>query len=173
MCSINQNSQNWRTFTTNIVNVVNVLHMEGGKCDICLFDFKYAHFKFHIWCIWYWLQLITDNIWKPNTNIFISRILLKAWTAGWAEGRSLHIPGLNNLVWNEEWFREHFLIDFDRLKQWRQWGCCSARQLVELKTSLREVSGCIITEKAPTRAFSWLKAATTAFTFKILLKALC
>ena len=25
-----------------------------------------------------------------------------------------------------------------------------------------------ITEKAPTRAFSWLKAATTAFTFKTL-----
>ena len=27
----------------------------------------------------------------------------------------------------------------------------------------------VITEKAPTRAFSWLKAATTAFTFKTLL----
>ena len=26
----------------------------------------------------------------------------------------------------------------------------------------------VITEKAPTRAFSWLKAATTAFTFKII-----
>ena len=32
-----------------------------------------------------------------------------------------------------------------------------------------------ITEKAPTRAFSWLKAATTVFTFKTLLtiKTLC
>ena len=29
---------------------------------------------------------------------------------------------------------------------------------------------CTITEKAPTRAFSWLKAATTAFTFKALLR---
>ena len=28
----------------------------------------------------------------------------------------------------------------------------------------------IITEKAPTRAFSWLKAATTAFTFETLLR---
>ena len=27
-----------------------------------------------------------------------------------------------------------------------------------------------ITEKAPTRAFSWLKAATTAFTFKTILR---
>ena len=26
----------------------------------------------------------------------------------------------------------------------------------------------VITEKAPTRAFTWLKAATTAFTFKTL-----
>ena len=31
---------------------------------------------------------------------------------------------------------------------------------VELQTNLREVRSCIITEKAPTRAFSWLKAAT-------------
>ena len=29
---------------------------------------------------------------------------------------------------------------------------------------------CIITEKAPTRAFSWLKAPTSAFTFKTLLR---
>ena len=29
---------------------------------------------------------------------------------------------------------------------------------------------CTITEKAPTRAFSWLKADTTAFTFKTLLR---
>ena len=29
---------------------------------------------------------------------------------------------------------------------------------------------CTITEKAPSRAFSWLKAATTAFTFKTLLR---
>ena len=28
----------------------------------------------------------------------------------------------------------------------------------------------VISEKAPTRAFSWLKAATTAFTFKTLLR---
>ena len=28
----------------------------------------------------------------------------------------------------------------------------------------------VITENAPTRAFSWLKAATTAFTFKTLLR---
>ena len=35
------------------------------------------------------------------------------------------------------------------------------------KSSIRRF---VITEKAPTRAFSWLKAATTTFTFKTLLK---
>ena len=39
--------------------------------------------------------------------------------------------------------------------------------LVVLQT---DPTGCTITEKAPTRAFSWLKAATTAFTFKTLLR---
>ena len=34
--------------------------------------------------------------------------------------------------------------------------------------SIGSTTGCAITEKAPTRAFSWLKAATTAFTFKTL-----
>ena len=34
------------------------------------------------------------------------------------------------------------------------------------KSSIRRF---VIKEKAPTRAFSWLKAATTAFTFKTLL----
>ena len=36
-----------------------------------------------------------------------------------------------------------------------------------LKRSIRRF---VITEKAPTRAFSWLKGATTAFTFKTLLR---
>ena len=34
----------------------------------------------------------------------------------------------------------------------------------------RSIRRFVITEKAPTRAFSWLKAATTAFTFKTLLR---
>ena len=38
-------------------------------------------------------------------------------------------------------------------------------RIVPQKSSIRRF---VITEKAPTRAFSWLKAATTAFTFKTL-----
>ena len=39
---------------------------------------------------------------------------------------------------------------------------------LELQPKVRE--DLTITEKAPTRAFSWFKAATTAFTFKTLLR---
>ena len=37
-------------------------------------------------------------------------------------------------------------------------------------TSKSSIRRFVLTEKAPTRAFSWLKAATTAFTFKTLLR---
>ena len=36
--------------------------------------------------------------------------------------------------------------------------------------SIGSTTGCTITEKATTRAFSWLKAPTSAFTFKTLLR---
>ena len=39
-----------------------------------------------------------------------------------------------------------------------------------VKPSIGSTTGCTITEKAPTMAFTWLKAATTAFTFKTLLR---
>ena len=39
-----------------------------------------------------------------------------------------------------------------------------------VKRSIGSTTGCTITEKAPTSAFSWLKAPTSAFTFKTLLR---
>ena len=39
-----------------------------------------------------------------------------------------------------------------------------------VKRSIGSITGCTITEKAPTRAFSWLKAPTSTFTFKTLLR---
>ena len=39
---------------------------------------------------------------------------------------------------------------------------------VKVSASKSSIRRFVITEKAPTRAFSWLKAATTAFTFKTL-----
>ena len=41
---------------------------------------------------------------------------------------------------------------------------------VQASASKSSIRRFVITEKAPTRAFSWLKAASTAFTFKTLLR---
>ena len=46
-------------------------------------------------------------------------------------------------------------------------GPVTGMRISASKSSIRRF---VITEKAPTRAFSWLKAATTAFTFKTLLR---
>ena len=42
--------------------------------------------------------------------------------------------------------------------------------IISSSATKRSIRRFVITEKAPTRAFSWLKAATTAFTFKTLLR---
>ena len=47
---------------------------------------------------------------------------------------------------------------------------CAAELEVVTSASKKSIRGFVITEKAPTRAFSWLKAATTAFTFKTILR---
>ena len=46
----------------------------------------------------------------------------------------------------------------------------SAHLDVSSSASKKSIRRFVITEKAPTRAFSWLKVATTAFTFKTLLR---
>ena len=47
---------------------------------------------------------------------------------------------------------------------------CAKQQLGVISASKSSIQRFVITEKAPTRAFSWLKADTTAFTFKTLLR---
>ena len=44
-------------------------------------------------------------------------------------------------------------------------GWCSVTRGIACKDSTKAIRKFVITEKAPNRAFSWLKAATTAFTF--------
>ena len=47
----------------------------------------------------------------------------------------------------------------------------NAKMIRQIEVSaVKRSIGCTITEKAPTRAFSWLKAPTSAFTFKTLLR---
>ena len=45
-----------------------------------------------------------------------------------------------------------------------------ARRVVLCSASKSSIRRFVITENAPTRAFSWLKAATTTFIFKTLLR---
>ena len=45
---------------------------------------------------------------------------------------------------------------------------CFTSAQVNTSASKSSIRRLVIMEKAPTRAFSWLKAATTAFTFKTL-----
>ena len=53
------------------------------------------------------------------------------------------------------------------ISTWCKGSAASSSLTSASKSSIRRF---VITEKAPTRAFSWLKAATTAFTFKTLLR---
>ena len=55
--------------------------------------------------------------------------------------------------------------DHDNDFHYQLWLLCSAAN-----QSIGSTTGCTITEKAPTRASSWLKAPTSAFTFKTLLR---
>ena len=53
----------------------------------------------------------------------------------------------------------------------REEGCVTPVDgAVAVSASKSSIGRFVITEKAPTRAFSWLKAATTAFTYKTLLR---
>ena len=47
---------------------------------------------------------------------------------------------------------------------------CSSWTWDQLSASKRSIRRFVITKKAPTRAFSWLKAPTSAFTLKTLLR---
>ena len=78
------------------------------------------------------------------------------------------------------------LLGLERLTAAGALGCCEAvvrthrghledsstgfetKEMVEASASKWSIRRFVITEKAPTRAFSWLKAATTAFTYKTL-----
>ena len=52
----------------------------------------------------------------------------------------------------------------------RQPGSGTPADVGKMSSAANRLIGCTITEKAPTRACSWLKAPTSAFTFKTLLR---
>ena len=121
---------------------------------------KYASYWLHIWSKYGYEGDLT-------TLVYIKTYVWSApWWAGWAVSAGLATrkicrcplprprgtdtpPGgnINNTCTTKDWT---FVV----------WISAS-------KSSIRMF---VITEKAPTRAFFWLKAASTAFTFKTLLR---
>ena len=71
--------------------------------------------------------------------------------------------------WHVAGVARHQVSAVSRCPQWTLWtlrhqGPINYAFTLELETNLRE--NFTITEKAPPRAFSWLKALITTFTFK-------
>ena len=82
--------------------------------------------------------------------------------------------------------RDDFLAELPETCVWRHHGSAETKQVLmsaadnsgishtdthrPLEIQTKAIRRFVITEKAPIRAFSWLKAATTAFTFKTLLR---
>ena len=62
-----------------------------------------------------------------------------------------------------------FMVPHNKVLPTQQQQSSSDSRL-ELQTNLREDYCFTIMEKAPTRTFSWLKAPTSTFTFKTLLR---
>ena len=62
----------------------------------------------------------------------------------------------------------HMVTAMARKPHWKLTQAEVTSSLLVLQTINQR--SCTITKKAPNRAFSWLKAATTAFTFKTLLR---
>ena len=72
----------------------------------------------------------------------------------------------NNSLKSEDYFKLLALQSLRRHGPQRR-GLVYPEQ-IKNSASKRSIRRFVITEKAPTRAFSWLKVATTAFTFKTL-----
>ena len=82
----------------------------------------------------------------PVTSVYSYSVVLARMTRSYCRGRSLSCPPSSTLA-----PAPHTFLVFSSAS----------------KSSIRRF---VITEKAPTRAFSWLKAPTSAFTFKTLLR---
>ena len=67
------------------------------------------------------------------------------------------------------WQLIHIVVNV-RCMWWKWWGIWCLVLSAGISASKSSIQRFVIMEKAPTRAFSWLKAATTAFTFKTLLR---
>ena len=155
----------------------------GWKLDICHFQqgvfYIYRIFTPHIISLSkpkQGMQTCSTLIWSyfPNFLSDLSSICLQS-TVWKCIQRVPPYPRANNTLSGLS----------DSKFDWRAWDCTQdyvwlwrltdgTRSPYHLglrsSVSKRSIRRFVTTEKAPTRAFSWLKAATTAFTFKTLLR---
>ena len=81
--------------------------------------------------------------------------------------RGVELPGGDALAGHEEGVRHHVGVGSVQLAE----HLPGVGIIISAANrSIGSTTGCTITEKAPTRAFSWLKAPTSAFIFKTLLR---
>ena len=111
-------------------------------------------------------SLITDNpagyVQMASTGTGRAR---RSCGGCWSRGGTRAGPGTSSSSWGTGWGSRP--TPWPGYSRWHG-ACWSWAQTTSAsKSSIRRL---VITEKAPTRAFSWLKAATTAFTFKTLLR---
>ena len=91
--------------------------------------------------------VVSEDRYKASLALHLANLLVRSEVSAQL--------GLHSLPASTAFFSS---VDIDKVRQVR----------VAISASKSSIRRFVITEKAPTRAFSWLKAATTAFTFKTL-----
>ena len=126
---------------------------------ICILCFKY------VWYFWADLYRDVHIAGEVETQEFrVHKVVVRPLLAGlldpgtWAEADSVILAGVSPAQLGHQ-LRARYGLD-----------TAASATPVQVSASKRSIRRFVITEKAPTRAFSWLKAATTAFTFKTLLR---
>ena len=94
--------------------------------------------------------VVSEDRYKASPALHLANLLVRSEVSAQL--------GLHSLPASTAFFSS---VDIDKVRQLCVSISCAS------KSSIRRF---VITEKAPTRAFSWLKAATTAFTLKTLFR---
>ena len=117
----------------------------------------------HRYCLKYGGPISWQDQWITLNDIISESIhtifTLRCKKVGW-EGIRRHEGMIFPINFTD---KGPFVIDIIR-------GLKTNKNHIRISASKSSIRRFVITEKAPARAFSWLKAATTAFTFKTLLR---
>ena len=116
-----------------------------------------------------------QDFWFVHTTILLGKIYI--FTS--IKSQFISFTAKSNSIW------EHFISNFQHFPLCCVWEAisfsvrnfylCEVHSYFQqthmfISASKSSIRRFVISEKAPTRVFSWLKVATTAFTFKTLLR---